>query len=71
MYIYSPIVLLYFTNYTVVFLYLSIILSGVSIFLLAFVIHMPESLKYLLVKENIPKFENDLDYICEMNKASD
>ena len=32
---------------------------------------MPESLKFSLVKQDIMKFENDMDYICEMNKATD
>lgn len=42
-----------------------------SIFLVGFIFHMPESLKYSLAKQNIMKFENDKDYICEMNSASD
>lgn len=45
--------------------------SLAAIFLLAFVFHMPESLKYSLVKQDIMKFENDMDYICEMNNATD
>lgn len=43
----------------------------VPIFLLGFVFHMPESLKYSLVKQDIMRFENDMDYICEMNKATE
>lgn len=46
-------------------------MSLLSIFLLGFIFHMPESLKYSLVKLDIEKFENDTEYICEMNKATE
>lgn len=52
-------------------MYLALGLSIAAIILLAFVFHMPESLKFSLVKQDIMKFQNDMDYICTMNKASD
>jgi uncharacterized PurR-regulated membrane protein YhhQ (DUF165 family) len=62
---------MYIVKSTQYFVWIGFILSVAAIFLLAFVFHMPESLKYSLVKEDIMKFENDMDYICEMNKATD
>ena len=70
-YIYSPILLIYFTKYTSTFLYLALGLSVAAIVLLAFIFHMPESLKFSLVNKDIMKFQSDMDYICSMNKASE
>lgn len=46
-------------------------MSIAAIVLLAFIFHMPESLKFSLVKQDIMKFQNDMDYICTMNKATE
>ncbi len=70
-YIYSPLILIYFTNYTSPFLYTALGLSVAAIVLLAFIFHMPESLKFSLVNKDIMKFQSDMDYICTMNKASE
>jgi hypothetical protein len=70
-YIYSPIMLVYFTNKTYFFIYLALGMSVAAIILLAFFFHMPESLKFSLAKQDIMKFQNDMDYICTMNKASE
>lgn len=70
-YIYSPVILIYFTKRTYYFIYLALGLSLAAVFFLAFIFHMPESLKFSLVKQDIMKFQNDMDYICTMNKASE
>ena len=68
-YIYSPVIIVYFTNRTQYFVYLSLGMSIGAVVLLAFVFHMPESLKFSLVKQDIMKFQSDMDYICAMNKT--
>jgi len=70
-YIYSPMFLMYIVHSTQYFVWIALGVSLFSIFLLGFIFHMPESLKYSLAKQNISRFENDMDYICEMNKATD
>lgn len=70
-YIYSPVILVYVVRSTQYFVWIALGFSLASIFLLGFIFHMPESLKYSLVKQDIMKFENDMDYICEMNNASE
>ena len=55
-YIYSPLLILYFTKYTYIFLGLALVTSSLALFLVGFVFHMPESLKFSLVKQNISKF---------------
>lgn len=70
-YIYSPVILVYFTNKTYYFIYLAMGMSVAAIILLAFFFHMPESLKFSLAKQDIMKFQNDMDYICTMNKTSE
>lgn len=70
-YIYSPMFLVYVVHSTQYFVWMALIVSLASIFLLGFIFHMPESLKYSLVKQDIMRFENDMDYICEMNQATD
>lgn len=70
-YIYSPMILMYIVHSTQYFVWLALAFSLLSIFLVGFIFHMPESLKYSLAKQDIMKFENDMDYICEMNKATD
>ena len=70
-YIYSPLFLVYIVKSTQYFVWIALIVSLIPIFLLGFVFHMPESLKYSLVKQDIMRFENDMDYICEMNKATE
>lgn len=70
-YIYSPMFLMYIVHSTQYFVWIALGVSLFSIFLLGFIFHMPESLKYSLAKQDISKFENDMDYICEMNKATD
>lgn len=49
-YIYSPLILMYFTRKTYYFLYLAFGMSVAAIVLLAFLFHMPESLKFTLAK---------------------
>jgi hypothetical protein len=51
--------------------YIALVMSIWAIILLAFAFHMPESLKFSLVKQDIMKFQNDMDYICTMNKATE
>jgi hypothetical protein len=70
-YIYSPLFLVYVIHSTQYFVWIALGVSLVPIFLLGFVFHMPESLKYSLATQDIMRFENDMDYICEMNKASE
>jgi MFS family permease len=70
-YIYSPLILVHIVRSTQYFVWLGLGASLAAIFLLGFIFHMPESLKYSLVKQDIMKFENDMDYICEMNRATD
>lgn len=70
-YIYSPLFLVYIVKSTQYFVWIALGVSLIPIFLLGFVFHMPESLKYSLVKQDIMRFENDMDYICEMNKATE
>jgi len=68
-YIYSPIILLYFTKWTVNFVYLALGFSVAAIVLLAFFFHMPESLKFAMATDDISKFQSDMEYICIMNKC--
>ncbi|CDW77336.1 organic cation [Stylonychia lemnae] len=70
-YIYSPVIIVYFTRKTQYFVYMALGLSIGAVVLLAFIFHMPESLKFSLVKQDIMKFQSDMDYICTMNKASE
>jgi hypothetical protein len=63
-YIYSPLFLQYVAPSTQYFVWIALAFSLFSIFLVGFVFHMPESLKYSLAKQDIMKFENDRDYIC-------
>lgn len=70
-YVYSPMFLVYVVKSTQYFVWMALICSLMSIFLLGFIFHMPESLKYSLVKQDFMKFENDKDYICEMNRATE
>jgi MFS family permease len=63
-YIYSPLFLQYVAPSTQYFVWIALGFSLFSIFLVGFVFHMPESLKYSLAKQDIMKFENDRDYIC-------
>lgn len=70
-YIYSPLFLQYVAPSTQYFVWIALGFSLFSIFLVGFVFHMPESLKYSLAKQDIMKFENDRDYICQMNQAPD
>jgi len=70
-YIYSPLFLVYVVHSTQYFVWMALGVSLLSIFLIGFLFHMPESLKYSLVKQDIMRFENDMDYICEMNKATE
>jgi hypothetical protein len=63
--------LVYVVHSTQYFVWIALGFSLLSIFLIGFVFHMPESLKYSLAKEDIMRFKNDVDYICEMNQASD
>jgi hypothetical protein len=70
-YIYSPLFLQYVAPSTQYFVWIALIFSLTSIFLVGFVFHLPESLKYSLAKLDIMKFENDREYICHMNKTPD
>ena len=49
-YLYSPLILMYFTKHTIYFMYLALAMSLMAIVFLAFFFHMPESLKFSLVK---------------------
>jgi hypothetical protein len=70
-YIYSPMILVYVVHSTQYFVWIALGFSLLSIFLTAFLFHMPESLKYTLAKQDIMKFESDIDYICTMNNSSE
>lgn len=70
-YIYSPLILIYLTNKTYHLIYLAIAMSILTILFIAFFFHIPESLKFSLIKKDFDKFSNDLDYICAMNKVKE
>ena len=50
MYIYSPMILVKVVHSTQYFVWIALGFSLLSIFLVAFLFHMPESLKYTLAK---------------------
>ena len=66
----SPLVLMYLTVSTDVFLWTGLIFNTIG--LLGFALmYIPESTKFLLEKEKFKEARSDIEYILKYNKASE
>ena len=66
----SPLVLMYTTNHTDVFLWAGLIFNIIGLIGFA-AMYIPESTKFLLEKEKFKEARSDIEYILKYNKASE